>query len=127
MIEKITTFACELCGSTHCGQDATARHDPATGEWIVGSIYDGTWCNDCGEVDLVEVELVGEDADEVMAERAEHAVKTHAKELLVALEELMDDLKSLSREYPICSGILKSSYGTKAQAAINAARTIPTA
>lgn len=124
MSENITTFVCANCGSDHCGYDATAHHDPVTGDWVLGSMYDSTWCNDCGEVNLKEVVLTKEDADTARTARAGLVVMHHAMDMLSALEELMADLKRLSAEHPICHGVLKSSYGVNAQQAIDAARGI---
>lgn len=48
-------YVCPKCGGDDCGRDATASWDVQAQAFVLGTIYDQGWCNECGDVDLVEV------------------------------------------------------------------------
>jgi len=54
-------LACPDCGTDDVGREATAHWDIDTQAWVLGSVYDQGWCNNCGNRDLVEVELSDDD------------------------------------------------------------------
>lgn len=57
---------CKNCGSTEIHRDAWAAIDPATGEWVLGDVYDQeVWCADCGEEGWSNIEEVEIDPTEL--------------------------------------------------------------
>jgi len=52
-----THIICSLCGSTDVYADATARWHAQKGEWVMGTVHDDRYCDQCGaEADLIEVD-----------------------------------------------------------------------
>lgn len=60
---KRIKIVCVKCKSDDAGRDASAYWDIEKQDWTLGSIYDDPWCNDCGETELEEIELVDEPQD----------------------------------------------------------------
>jgi len=52
-----THIICSYCGSTEVYADATARWNAQKGEWIMGTVHDDRYCDQCGgEANLIEVD-----------------------------------------------------------------------
>ncbi|MBL1435560.1 MAG: hypothetical protein COB08_005105 [Rhodobacteraceae bacterium] len=52
-----THIICSQCGSTDVYADATARWNVLKGEWVLGTVHDDRYCDNCGaEADLIEVD-----------------------------------------------------------------------
>jgi len=48
---------CGLCGSPDVYADATARWNAQKGEWVLGTVHDDRYCDQCGaEAELIEVD-----------------------------------------------------------------------
>ena len=60
---QLVSYVCPKCGGDDCGRDATASWDVQAQAFVLGTIYDQGWCNQCGDVDLVEVKMTDEVAD----------------------------------------------------------------
>lgn len=48
-------YRCPMCGGDHVGYDATSSWDTVKQEWVLGNTYDDSWCNDCGEVNIIQI------------------------------------------------------------------------
>jgi len=88
---QLVEYRCPHCGGDHVGHDATSRFNPITQAWELGSQYDDTWCNDCGETSLDTVVLEGEALqalhEQIAAHQAEQRLRGAADDLLAALEK----------------------------------------
>ena len=53
---------CGLCGSPDVYADATARWNAQKGEWVLGTVHDDRYCDQCGAEGL-EIQVSGMIAD----------------------------------------------------------------
>ena len=52
-----THIICITCGSPDVYADATARWNAQKGEWVLGTVHDDRYCDQCGaEAELIEVD-----------------------------------------------------------------------
>jgi predicted RNA-binding Zn-ribbon protein involved in translation (DUF1610 family) len=82
--KPLIKFVCPKCGGEDVGYDATAAWNVVGQCLELGSHFDASWCNECGDVDLRKVALTTEEAAEVAAASTEPRSHIALRELLEA-------------------------------------------
>ncbi len=109
---------CANCGSADCGMDAVAVWDNVSQEYVLGTVYDDGWCQDCStDTPPEEFELEGEEL--IAAERAIHTAA--ATGLLAALEAVLPYARSRAEDMHEDGGGDTCRFWQKANAAVLAA------
>ena len=88
-----TDYRCSKCGSREkCGHDATSAWDVVTQTAVLNGEFGDEWCNDCGEVNLVEFEITdAADIAEIDAARAVLRAQAEAPAMLAELRKVEAD------------------------------------
>lgn len=85
-------YRCPECGGDHCGNDATSGWDVVRQEPCLNSEYDNQWCNDCGEITLVEYTITDSvEIARIDAQRAKLRIEAEAQAMLTELRQLEND------------------------------------
>jgi len=75
-------FICEHCGNDNISRDATAEWDIETQEWVLSSVQDATYCEDCDcEIKCLDVPLESWLIEGVGHVGADNAIWMHCEQL----------------------------------------------
>lgn len=65
--KPLVKLVCGECGGDDCGYEATASWSVAAQALELGSHFDQSWCNECGDVELKRVPITAEEHAEAQA------------------------------------------------------------
>lgn len=77
-------LVCPKCGGEEVGYEATASWDKANQRLELGSHYDSSWCNVCGDVEVKKVPLTDDERAEALVIQAEPCEAEIALKALIA-------------------------------------------
>jgi hypothetical protein len=92
---NLITYRCPHCRGDNVGYEATSDWCVDSQSWVLGSTYDHAWCNDCGDIKLVEHPLTRTEVAERRARRARHPLAELIAAAVEADASLTDALNRL--------------------------------